>query len=192
MNFINKLIVSLSFLLIINAALSCSNLDNYTIKFGNPNAPHKITEYISFNCPHCVELFRDEFHLVKEKYIDTQKAYWTFCPIPNDLLTIRAMHCMEFLSNNERIAFLEVLLKEIDLENVELSSILMEKAMEILEKPVSKLRDKEYLSQTTAYLHAFEYVKSDNKIIAIPSINIDGNLFIKEIPEIKFIDTKIK
>ena len=36
-------------------------LERYLVSYGNPNAPIKITEYFSFSCPHCLNLFSSGF-----------------------------------------------------------------------------------------------------------------------------------
>ena len=49
---------------------------------GDVNAPIKITEHSSLTCGHCGKFHETTFKTLKEKYIDTGKAYLVFSDFP--------------------------------------------------------------------------------------------------------------
>ncbi|MFI5342789.1 MAG: thioredoxin domain-containing protein [Chlamydiales bacterium] len=163
---------------------------DYLIAFGNPDSPIKIVQYFSFTCPHCLTLYRKDFHEVKTKYLET--VSWVFHPVPMDLLTVQAMDCLEKLSAREKRLFLESLLDVIPLDGSALSVLYMQKAMELFEKPIKELQKKEYLSNTKAFQDAFLFIKQKDKINAVPSVEINDLLYANEIPDIAFIDKKVQ
>jgi Thioredoxin len=184
-----KIIFGLLFLFSSNGFCVEKLSDCYLVSYGNAEAIAKVTSYYSFSCPHCVALFREEFEDLKNNYLDSDKILFTFHPVPADLLTVQAMVCLEQLSSLKKQIFLEALLAEVDLDDQDYSAILMVKAMEILGHPVPSLRDREFLSQTKAFNSAFEFLKQEDKIIDVPTVEVNGDLYKKEIPSIKFIET---
>ncbi len=160
----------------------------YLVTYGDLTSGIKITSYFSFKCPHCVELFRREFKDIKSQYIESKKISFTFHPVPMDLLTVQAMACLERLSDEKKKIFLEAILEELDIDDQEFSSILMEKAMEILGDPVPNLRERSYLSQTTAFNAAFKFLKQEEEIVALPAVEVNGRLYSEEIPDKDFIE----
>jgi hypothetical protein len=175
------------------AVFALEKLDaKYQIAYGDPQAKIKITQYFSFQCPHCVGLFKQDFKEIKAKYLDTKKVYWIFHPIPMDMPTVQGMVCLEKLLDKEKRIFLEVLLDELVIENPQVTACLMEKAMEVFEKPISQLKDKEYLSETNAFLDAYHFLKQKEKIEVVPTIEINGQLYLQEIPDKEFIDSKLE
>lgn len=160
----------------------------YLVSYGDPNAPIKVTHYFSFTCPHCVALYREEFKELQSKYVDSGKVLLTFHPVPMDLLTVRGMHCLEKLSLKEKKVFLEALLEELIIDNAELSSTLMVKAMELLGKPIPQLMEKNYLQETDAFKNAFQFLKQDEKVIAVPTIEVNGKIYPKEVPDKDFFE----
>ena len=195
---ISRLVVNriLFFLIAILATESSFALDRlksaYTISYGDLDAPVKIIQYFSFTCPSCVNLFRKEFDEIKAEYIDTKKVFWTFHPVPMDALTIRAMDCLEKLTPKEKSIFLEVMLEEILLDDEFVSILFMKKAMESFGKPTPDLQDNEYLSSTRAFQDSFEFLTQEEKIMAVPTIEINGKMFPFEVPEKSFIDRKVQ
>lgn len=49
---------------------------------GDPNAPIKISEHSSLTCSHCAHFHKETFKQLKEKYLDTGKAYLVFSDFP--------------------------------------------------------------------------------------------------------------
>jgi hypothetical protein len=182
------------FLLAIPVLLSgLEKLDSaYLISYGNPNAPIKLVHYFSFTCPTCVSLFRDEWDEIKDTLIDTGKVHWTFHPVPADLLTVQGMECLQHLSEREKKIFFEALFAEMHVESPELSALLMEKGMELFKKPIPGLRDRSYLEKTDAFMSAFNFLKQTEKIIAVPTAEINGKMYPKEMPDREFLNRKLK
>ena len=54
--------------------------ENYLVRFGDPEAKVQIVQYFSFQCAHCLGLFRKDFQQIKNDYLDTGKASWVFHP----------------------------------------------------------------------------------------------------------------
>lgn len=159
----------------------------YLVAYGNPEAKIKLVQFYSFTCPHCMALFRKEFQKIKSSYIETNKIYWVFHPVPMDILTIQGMACLEKLSQKEKKIFLEAILEEIPLDDMQLSATLMQKAMEILEKPIPGLKDKTYLTQTQAFQDSFHFIKEQKELEALPSIEINGEFLSGVIPDQDFL-----
>lgn len=77
------------------------------------------------------------------------------------------------------------------LDDANLSLIYMQKAMEIFDKSLPDLKEKEYLSKTRAFQDAFQFLKQKEKIDAVPTVEINGELFLREIPSQEFIEKHI-
>ncbi len=166
--------------------------DAYLVNYGDPEATVHIIQYFSFTCPHCVALFRKEFQQIKEEYIETKKIFWTFHPVPMDLLTVQAMDCLSHLTESEKKIFQEAILEELFIDNPKLSACLMQKGMEVLEKPLAELHDKSYLTKTDAFQDSFEFLKQDKMLQMIPAVEINGALLPGQIPDRGFIETALQ
>jgi protein-disulfide isomerase len=180
--------------LFFSSAWSLDQLDEkYLIHFGDAQSPVKITQYFSLTCPHCLSLFKDEFEDLKKKYIETKEVYWIFHPVPLDTLTIQAMECLSHLSKKQKVIFLEVLLDTIQqADEDEVVIFLMQEAMKIFKHPIEELADKAYMTKTQSFEDAFEFIKQKDGIHAVPSVEINGILFRKDIPDKSFIERQIK
>lgn len=165
---------------------------DYLIKFGDPESKIQIVQYFSFMCPHCLGLFRKDFQEIKRGYIETGKACWVFHPVPMDLLTVQAMDCLEKLSEKEKRIFLTAIFEIMSFDDTSLSLSYMQKAMEVFNKPIPDLKEKEYLSKTRAFQDAFQFLKQKEKIDAVPAVEINGELFLREIPSQEFIEKHVK
>lgn len=163
----------------------------YLIEYGNSCAPVKIVNYFSFHCPHCIALFRSDFDEIKKNYIDTEKVYWVFHPVPTDLLTVQGMDCLEKLTVVQKRIFLEAILEEGMPDDSNLTALLMQKAMEVFGKPISDLQDKSHISASNAFQDAFKFLTQKDKISAVPTIEMDGQLFLEEIPDLNFIKSQL-
>ncbi|WP_068470638.1 thioredoxin domain-containing protein [Candidatus Protochlamydia phocaeensis] len=166
--------------------------EEYLISYGDPNARVQVVHYFSFLCPNCISLFQREFSEIKAKFLDTKKVHWIFHPVPMDVLTFQGMVCLQKLTPKEKRIFLEAILEETALEDPTLSAIMMEKAMEVFNKPIPNLQDKTYLSSIPAFKDAYSFVTQQEKILAIPTVEINGKLYSKDIPEVEFIELKLK
>lgn len=166
--------------------------DKYLISYGDPQATVKITQFFSFMCPHCAALFKREFQEMKAQYLDTNKISFTFHPVPMDLLTVSAMDCLEKLNEMEKKAFLEVILEEIEAEDPIISMALMKKAMEVFKKPIPHLEEQEYLQETNTFQDAFNFLKQEEQISAIPTIEVNGKLYPSDVPNLQFIGSILK
>ena len=160
---------------------------DYFITFGESESKVQIVQYFSFMCPHCLGLFRKDFQEIKREYIDSGKISWIFHPVPMDLLTVQAMDCLEKLSEKEKRIFLQAILEVMPLDDSTLSLSYMQKAMEIFNQPLPDLKEKEYLSKTRAFQEAFHFINQKEKIDAVPAIEINGELFLREIPSQEFM-----
>jgi hypothetical protein len=166
--------------------------EKYLVSYGNPNAPVKIVEYFSFQCPHCLALFRKDFKKIEEKYIDTQKVYWVFHPIPSDLTTVQGMVCLANLNELQKKLYLETMLEEAELNQPQVTALIMIKVMEIFKMPISNLNDENFLQKTDAFLDAFDFLVQDEKILAVPTIEVDSKLFKNEVPDFEFVQSIVK
>jgi hypothetical protein len=165
---------------------------DYLVTYGSEDAKLTIIQYYSFTCPHCIALFRKEFQKIKEHYIEPKNVYWVFHPVPMDLLTVQAMDCLSKLSERDKKIFLEAVLEEVIIDNPKLSANFLQKAMEIFENPIPKLQDKDYLSNTTAFTAAFHFLKQDDSIEVIPSVEVNGTFIPAQIPDCSYIDELLK
>ncbi len=165
--------------------------ERYRISYGNENAPVKIIEFFSFQCPHCVRLFRDDFIEIKKELIDTGKVYFQFHPFPNDLATVQAMICFEKLEEHEKRLFLEAMFEEAEPSDQELMTKLMVAAMSVFKKPIPQLEDRSFLQNQVAFEEIYSFLQQE-KISAVPTVEINGHLFPKEVPSYQFIKTFIK
>lgn len=159
----------------------------YTVSYGDPGAPIKITEYFSFSCPKCLEFIRRDFELVKTQYIDTGKVYWTFHPDPADVLTLQAMVCFELLDNLERQSFLKMLADEIRIRSIKKTCFKMQEKMNALGKPLPMLHDLSYLESTEAFNSAYTYLKQPDVPSQLPTVEIDKKIY-QEFPSLEWMD----
>lgn len=162
--------------------------EDYTVSYGNKDSQVSIVQYFSFTCPHCIALFRKEFQKIKERFIDTGKVSWVFHPVPMDLLTVQGMECLHRLSPREKKIFLEAILEEVIIDKPKVSGLMMKKGMEVIGKPIPQLLEKDYLSETDTFLDAFNFLKQDDIIEAVPAVEVNGLFLPGEIPDIEFIE----
>ena len=85
-----------------------------------------------------------------------------------------------------------MLFEMMPLDDAALSVNYMQKAMEIFEKPSLDLSDKEYLSKTVAFQDAFLFLKQKERIDAVPAVEINGELFPKDLPSSEFIKKQME
>jgi len=160
--------------------------ERYCIAYGNKEAPLLFVEYFSLQCPHCIGLFKEDFERIKQELIDTGKIRILFHPVPLDLVTLQALICLEKLKETEKQLFLEVIFEEADPQDPNLVAHLMMKAMEVFKKPIPQLCDASFLEKHPVFQEISEFIEQD-KIHAVPTVEVNGQLFAKEIPDYRFI-----
>ena len=181
------------FLLITTIASSAQLVDDkYVIHFGNPEAPNVVREYISFECLQCVKLFKEDFDSIEREYITSDEFRWEFCLIPTDITTLKAMVCLEQLSEEEKLVFLYGIWSEVPLDHLGDMSILMVRAMDYFEKPLSDLNDYEFIMQHPILEESFRYQAQKDRIVAVPTMEYKGIIYREEIPNKIFIDSILR
>jgi hypothetical protein len=163
----------------------------YCISFGNESAPIKIVEFFSFQCPHCIRLFKEDFKKIKQDFIRTGKISFKFHPVPADFNSAQAMICLEKLTEFEKCIFLEEIFEEVDTPDSDLMAKLMMTAMKVFNKPIPSLEDEEFVQNHPVLKEIHQFLIQE-KIYAVPTLEINGHLFAHEIPTYQFIKSLIK
>lgn len=175
-----------------SVAKEMTKLDTkYCVKYGDKSSPIKIVEFFSFQCPHCIKLFREDFSFIKKEFIDHGKAYFEFHPVPNDLITLQALICFEHLNEEEKCLFLEVIFEEADPWDSELMAKLMMTAMNVFKKPIPYLNDDDFLREHEIFKVSHDFLMKE-QVNSVPSAEINGILFASEVPDYQFIKKFIK
>ena len=159
----------------------------YLISFGNPEAPIKIIEYFSFACPHCLTLFRTDFKPIRENFIEKDLVFWTFHPVPMDVVTVQAMDCLEKLSDERKRIILEAYLEEAEAGDPEICTLILMEAMKVFGNPLPRLGDNEHLESTQAFSDAFNFVKENPSMNAVPSLEVNGLIHDGNVPGVNFV-----
>ncbi|MEM7679993.1 MAG: thioredoxin domain-containing protein [Pseudomonadota bacterium] len=81
---------------------------------GDPNAPIRITEHSSFTCGHCGNFHRASLPEVKEKLIDTGKAYIVFSDFPLNAPALHASIITRCAPQDKYFEFVDALFAEQD------------------------------------------------------------------------------
>ncbi len=150
----------------------------YQVVYGDPKETPGVVEYFSFSCPRCIAHFNQEFLALKKGYIDTGKISWVFHADPADLLTLQAIHCLSFLSNEQKILFLETLMNHFPkLKTPEQKASLMQEAMRIFGHSADMLQDLSFLETTDAFQDAFSFLIQEDVVDTLPSTEIAGVLY---------------
>ena len=77
---------------------------------GDMNAPVKISEFASLSCSHCAKFHETSYKELKEKYLDTGKAYIEFTDFPLNKPALDATMVARCFENNDKYAdFTEML-----------------------------------------------------------------------------------
>jgi hypothetical protein len=167
--------------------------DKYLTLFGDPQAFIQITQYFSMTCPHCLSLFKKDFKVIKEKYLDPKKAAWSFHPVPLDSLTIQLMDCLSKLNPSQKVIFLEALFDTIQVQDSpDIVLFLMQEAMKTFNHPIPELDQDDYIKQTPAFWDAFNFIKQEDRLAAVPAVEVNNVLYRREIPGQTFIEKQMQ
>ena len=167
--------------------------DKYLISIGDSHAKMQIVQYFSMTCPHCLSLFKKDFKVIKEKYLDTKKANWTFHPVPLDSLTVQMMDCLSKLDSKQKVILFEALFDTLTVQDgPDIVLFLMQEAMKTFNQPIPELDEKTYITKTEAFIDAFKFITQEDRLEAVPAVEIDGVLYRKEIPERSFIEKQMQ
>lgn len=163
----------------------------YCVSYGDEKAPIKIVEFFSFQCPYCVKLFRDDFERIKKQFIDTGMVHFIFHPVPKDVTTVQAIVCLGQLGRLEKRLFLEVMFEEADPSDQDLMSELMVTAMNVFKKPIPLLKDKTFLQNHPVFEKIYHFLQQE-KVSAVPSVEINGHLYSEKTPSFQFLNECLK
>lgn len=187
----SKFLVSWLFLLGLKGAWAFEKLDsNYHISYGNPAAETQIIEYFSMSCAKCFEFFENDFSVIKSKYIERGEVFWVFHPDPADLLTLQLMACLEHLQKPQKVLFFEAVLKHLREKKYKHGAIIMQAAMEVLGHPLPDLGEMEFLEKTDAFKNAFFFLKQEDGITSIPTVEINQVRY-ESYPTREFLEKEI-
>jgi protein-disulfide isomerase len=158
----------------------------YQITYGKTTAPIHVVEYFSLSCPKCFEIYEADFAYFKTQYIDRDVITWTFHPDPADLLTLQLMVCLEKLPEKKRKLFFETFMDiYLDADQVHGKQIL-QLTMQAFEEPMFDLNDIEKLKTTSAYKASVQFLKQNDVLENVPTIEINGTIY-DDYPNRKFI-----
>ena len=83
-------------------------------KLGSDEAPIKVVEYSSLTCGHCSSFHKDDFPVIKSKYIDTGKVQFIFKEFPLNKPALDASKVLRCMPEDKFIAFQGLLFSEQD------------------------------------------------------------------------------
>lgn len=83
-----------------------------TKSIGEKNAPIKMIEFASLTCGHCAKFHNEVMPLIKEKYIDTGKIYFTYKDFPLDKFALKASMIARCSGERKFFSFLNVFYKK--------------------------------------------------------------------------------
>lgn len=144
----------------------------YQIHMGDPDAPVKVVEYFSLSCPTCLEWFLSDFEGIQRDYLDTHRVSWTFHPVPADLRTLQLMVSLAEKRAEEKPQFLR------------------EEFERIAKSLQRESYDMEALVKNQAFQDAICFLKQEDVITLLPTLEIDGKIY-DEIPTRKSLDLRI-
>ena len=83
-------------------------------KIGSDSAPIKVVEYSSLTCGHCAGFHKDDFPIIKTKYIDTGKVQFIFKEFPLNKPALDASKVLRCMPEDKFVAFQTLLFTEQD------------------------------------------------------------------------------
>ena len=79
---------------------------------GKPDAPIKMLEFASLTCGFCAKFHNEVMPIIKEKYIDTGKIFFTYKDFPLDKFALKASIISRCSGNKNYFSFLDVFYKK--------------------------------------------------------------------------------
>ncbi len=172
--------------------MSFQKLDpKYLVSYGDSTAPIHVVEYYSLSCHNCCQLFKKDFHIIKEKYINPGLIYWSFHPDPADLLTLQVMACFETMSLNDKCTFFEHIVSQVELGAALFNLQLLMQTMILLRRPIPPIETVDTLKKTPAFEAAYQFLKQPDVITSIPTVEINGKIY-EEYPSRQFIESTLR
>ncbi len=99
------------------------------------------------------------------------------------------MVCLSYLDAYQKQLFLEVILEEAVSSDPELMAKLMKTAMEVFNNPIPLLDDPEFLKEQKAFKDAYRFLDQEEKILAVPTLEVNKKLYLSNVPDFDFIKT---
>lgn len=162
--------------------------EKYRVFFGNPNSSMQFIQYFSLNCPHCIQLFNDDFNQIYQEYLKTGQAGYTFHPVPLNESTVQMMECLSHLSGSEKRSLLDALISNLTAQDDKQMALhLMNEAMHLFNYSEIKLDDLAYLKSTQTAKDCVQFLAQEDKITAVPSIEVNQVLYRHQAPTYNFI-----
>jgi protein-disulfide isomerase len=84
-------------------------LTSWDRRMGSPKAPVLMVEYAAPTCPHCAHFDKEEFPLLKKKFIDTGKVYYVLRVFPLGPADVAAEAMARCLPEDNYFQFLDLL-----------------------------------------------------------------------------------
>lgn len=134
---------------------------DYTISYGNKDAPHTLVNFFDIGCSHCATFFKERFPLIKKTWIDNGQLRTVFKPYPIHQETIFFMSCCEGLTDLQKLIFFETMM-ETEIPSVDS----MKTAMSVLRRP--------FRVPTSAALKEALLLKTIHEFTALPMMFFDG------------------
>lgn len=170
------------------SAHAIEKLDSkYCVTYGEDDAPIKVVEYYSLNCPQCLYLFTKEFDYIKRRYINSGKVQWTFHPDPTTLQTLQAMMCLESLSGRKKELFFEELLPKLQGKDPASKTRVLKQLAYRFGADFPSDEQVEKLKETPAFKSAYKFVSQKDGVESVPTVEINGSVK-DEMPSITFLE----
>ena len=170
------------------AAQAVEKLDaKYCVTYGNSEAPVKVVEYFSMNCPQCLYLFEKEFDYIKRRYINAGQVQWTFHPDPTTIQTLQAMICLEQLTPRKKQLFLEDALPKLQGKDPASKTMVLKQIAYKFGVEFPTDDQIESLKKTDAFKSAYKFVSQKEGVESVPTVEINGKMY-DEMPSAVFME----
>ncbi|SPJ31865.1 unnamed protein product [Candidatus Protochlamydia amoebophila UWE25] len=103
------------------------------------------------------------------------------------------MDCLSKLTPKQKRTLLEALFDSLQVQDgPEVALFLLQEAMKLFDQPMPNLDEQAYIVQTEAFQAAFQFLKQEDRIQAVPSVEINAELYRQEIPNQAFIEKQMQ